>query len=76
MKLINIVINFSKIKQKINERINFNNRLFSKIKNLRIKEKLKSKIDFFSTLELTEITQKIKEARKRRASYDGGCTER
>ncbi len=55
------MINFSKIKQKINEKINFNNRLFSKIKKLKIKENLKSKLQFFSSLELSEISQKIKD---------------
>ena len=55
------MINFSKIKKVFNHKFKFKDKLFSKIKSLEIKNKLRSKLEIYSKLDITEISQKIQE---------------
>jgi len=55
------VINFSKIKKVFNSNFKLKDKLFSKIKSLEIKKKFRSKLEIYSKLDISEISQKIQE---------------
>ena len=55
------MINFSKIKKVFSSKFNFKDKFISKIKSLEIKQKLRSKLESYSKLDLSEINQKIQE---------------
>ena len=55
------MINFSKIKKVFNSNFKFKDKLFSKIKSFEIKKKLRSKLEIYSKLDISEISQKIQE---------------